>query len=81
MTAYASADQNPALYVVLHQFFTILARAEIEVRSNAWPNMPQDAAERVLEMYRRKAANIAEDLAQPLEDMLRRINEGRIEDE
>lgn len=81
MTAYASADQNPALYVVLHQFFTILARAEIEVRSSVWSNMPQGAAERVLEIYRRKAASIAEDLAQPLEDMLRRINEGRIEDE
>lgn len=81
MTAYASADQDPSLYVVLHQFFTILARAEIEVRSNSWSNMPQDAAERVLEMFRRKAANIAEDLAQPLEDMLRRISEGRIEDE
>lgn len=80
-TAYTCAEQNPALYVVLHQFFTILARAEIEVRSSAWPNLAQDAAERVLEIYRRKAANIAEDLAQPLEDMLRRINEGRIEDE
>lgn len=77
LTAYTGAERNAALYVVLHQIFTILGRAEIEVRSSVWPNLPQNAAERVLETFRRKASSIAEDLAEPLDDMLRRIDEGR----
>lgn len=71
--AYASAEQEPRITLILHQLFTILARAELEVRSAAWRDMPQGTADKVLERFRRKASAIGEDLADTLAGELEKL--------
>lgn len=73
--AYAIAEDEPRITLILHQLFTILARAELEVRSTAWPDLPSNAAERVLQLFRRKASAIGEDLADTLAAQAEKLSE------
>jgi len=78
--AYAAAEDEPIITIILHQLITILARAELEMRSIAWDDIPQGVTDKVLERFRKKASAIGEDLA---DSLTREINElsGNIEDE
>ena len=64
--AYAAAEEDPRIMVILHQIFTALARGELEVRSIAWRDVPPNTVDLVLERFRKKVSVIAEDLADSL---------------
>jgi len=68
--AYAASEEQPGIAIVLHQLFTILARAELEVRSTNWKDITGDSVTKVLERFRRRASMIGEDLADQLQQAL-----------
>lgn len=74
--AYNAGEDDPRITLILHQLFTILARAELEVRAASWPDLAEGVADLVLERFRRKASAIAEDLAEALA-----IELGKLQDE
>lgn len=74
--AYAAAEADPKITIILHQIITLLARAELEVRSMAWPDVPANAVDKVLERFRKKASMIGEDLADSLKMELAKIGDG-----
>jgi hypothetical protein len=74
--AYAVAEEDPRITILLHQMITLLARAELEVRSTIWPDLPQDATDKVLDRFRKKASMIGEDLAEALSAELSKLGEG-----
>ena len=65
--AYQAAEEEPSVAIVLHHLFTILARAELDLRSRDWPGISDDQVKRIFERYRRLASSIGEDLAEQLE--------------
>ncbi|MDD9991264.1 MAG: ATP-binding protein [Rhodospirillales bacterium] len=65
--AYSMADNDPKVTLVLHHLFTILARAELEVRSTPWNDVSGDVIDKVLSRFRRKVSAIGEDLAEALD--------------
>lgn len=73
--AYAMAEESPKITLVLHQLFTILARAELEVRSTPWKDVPPEHIDKIIERFRRKASAIAEDLADSLSEYSETFNE------
>ena len=75
-TAYAAAEEDPRITLILHQMLTLLSRAELEVRSTNWPDLTQDATDKVLERFRKKVSIIGEDLADTLESELRKFGKG-----
>ena len=68
--AYLAADKEPGITVVLHHLFTILARAELEVRSTPWSDLSAGALDKLFDRFRKKASAIGEDLAEELEEAL-----------
>ena len=64
--AYSMAEDDPRVTVVLHHLFTILARAELEVRSTPWGDISGDVIDKVLERFHRKVSAIGEDLSEAL---------------
>ena len=68
--AYLAAEKEPGITVVLHHLFTILARAELEVRSTPWNDISATALDKVFDRFRKKASAIGEDLADKLEETL-----------
>ena len=70
--AYEAAEDEPRIQIILHQIFTILARAELEVRTMKWGDLTTDQIDSVFERFRRKASATGEDLA---EDLKRALNE------
>ncbi len=73
-TAYAEAENEPRITIILHQLFTILARAELEVKTNEWDGLSSEVVEKVFDLFRRKASTIGEDLAETLEEELKGLN-------
>jgi len=73
-TAYAEAEDEPRITIILHQLFTILARAELEVKTNEWDGLSSEVVEKVFDLFRRKASTIGEDLAETLEEELKGLN-------
>ena len=71
--AYAAAEGDPKITIILHQIITVLARAELEVRSMTWPDVPSGTVDKVLERFRKKASMIGEDLADSLKMELAKI--------
>lgn len=71
--AYAAAETDPKITVVLHQVFTILARAELEVRTTTWPDLQSEVTTKVFDRFRRKASAIGEDLAESLASELKKF--------
>jgi hypothetical protein len=71
--AYAAAEADPKITVVLHQVFTILARAELEVRTAPWADLTPEVSTKVFERFRRKASAIGEDLAESLASELKKF--------
>lgn len=80
-TAYAAAENKPQITIILHQLVTILARAELEVRSTDWPDLPLNAADRVLERFRKKVSVIGEDLAESLANELAKLDNNQGKDD
>lgn len=66
----AAAEDTPNITVVLHHLFTILARAELEVRATNWPDVGKDQVDLIFDRFRKRASTFGEDLAQRLADML-----------
>jgi len=78
--AYAEAENEPRITIILHQLFTILARAELEVKTNEWDGLSPEIAEKVFDLFRRKASTIAEDLAETLAEELKRFSSAKEEE-
>jgi hypothetical protein len=70
----AAAQDDPRITIILYQMLTILARAELEVRSTTWPDVKTDQVEKVLDRFRRKASTFGEDLAESLGAELQKIS-------
>lgn len=68
--AYRAAEHTPNITVVLHHFFTILARAELEVRAANWPDVGKEQVDLVFDRFRKRTSTFGEDLAEGLADML-----------
>lgn len=64
--AYSLAEDDPRVTLVLHHLFTILARAELEVRSTPWGDVSGEVIDKVFLRFRRKVSAIGEDLAEVL---------------
>ncbi len=75
-TAYAEAENEPRITIILHQLFTILAKAESEVRTNAneWDGLSSEVVEKVFDLFRHTASTIGENLAKTLEEELKGLN-------
>ena len=74
----AAAEDTPAITVVLHHLFTILARAELEVRATNWRDVDKEQVDLVFDRFRKRTSIIGEDLAERLADML---NDGSADDD
>ena len=68
--AYLAAEKEPGITVVLHQLFTILARAELEVRSTPWSDLGPMVLDKLFDRFRKRVSAIGEDLAEELEEAL-----------
>ena len=68
--AYNAAEKEPNVTIILHHLFTILARAELEVRSTPWNDISADQLDKVFDRFRKKASAIGEDLAEHLSEAL-----------
>ena len=68
--AYIAAEREPGITVVLHHLFTILARAELEMRSTPWSDLSPMVLDKLFDRFRKKASAIGEDLAEELEEAL-----------
>ena len=68
--AYLAGEKEPGITVVLHHLFTILARAELEVRSTPYSDLSASVSDKVFDRFRKKASAIGEDLAEELEEAL-----------
>ena len=79
--AYAQAEIEPRITIILHQLFTILARAELEVKTNQWEELNSSMIEKVFNLFRRKASAIADDLADTLEEELKKLDSVQHESE
>ena len=69
--AYRASEQAQDITIVLHHLFTILARAELEVRSTRWPDVRQEHVDIIFDRFRKRTSMIGEDLAEHLADTLR----------
>lgn len=78
--AYALAENEPSITLILHQLFTILSRAELEVRSSQWRNIPPSTVDEIFKIFRRKVSTIGEDLADTLAAEASRINQDEEDD-
>lgn len=76
--AYRASEDAPAITVVLHHLFTILARAELEVRATNWPDVSQKDVDKIFDRFRKRTSIIGEDLAEHFVDLL---NDGSIDDD
>lgn len=74
----AAAENTPAITVVLHHLFTILARAELEVRATNWTDIEREQVDLIFDRFRKRTSIIGEDLAEHLADML---DEGSSDDD
>lgn len=78
--AYSAAEIEPRITVVLHQLFTILARAELEVRSIPYQDLNQDQTDRIFDRFRKKASAFGEELAEDLAKALTDISDADDDD-
>ena len=68
--AYRASEREPSVAIVLHQLFTILARAELDIRTAEWTDLNDDQIKKVFERYRRRVSTIGEEFAEHLETAL-----------
>lgn len=68
--AYLAAEKEPGITIVLHHLFTILARAELEVRATPWNDVGPTVLDKLFDRFRKKASAIGEDLSEELEKAL-----------
>ena len=75
LEAYDAASRHPSVTVVLNHLFSVLGRAELDVRSRSWPNLSAEQVDRFFDTFRKRVAIIAEDLADQLKDTLFEIGD------
>lgn len=75
LEAYDVASRHPSITVVLNHLFSVLGRAELDVRSRKWPNLTDEQVDRFFDTYRKRVAIVAEDLADQLKDTLGEIGD------
>jgi len=80
--AYAAAEEEPRITIILHQLFTILApRSELEILSMpSIPGMTRDQVKRIMDRFKSRASMIGEDLADALKRQMEEVS-GESEDE
>ena len=69
--AYKASEDSPDITIVLHHLFTILARAELEVRAMPDPSIRQEHVDKTFDRFRVRSSTIGEDLADHLAATLR----------
>ena len=70
LEAYDAASRHPTVTVVLNHLFSVLGRAELDVRSRNWPGLTAEQVDRFFDTFRKRVSIIAEDLADQLKDTL-----------
>lgn len=70
--AYSAAEQESSVTIVLHQLFTILARAELEVRSTPWKDVSKEDVDKIFDRFRKRVSTVGEDLAEHLISALKK---------
>ncbi len=70
-----AASRHPSVTVILNHLFTILGRAELDVRSRNWPHLSGEQVDRFFDTLRKRASIIGEDLADQLKDTLQNIGD------
>ncbi len=70
--AYEASEKDARITLILHQLFYILARAELEVKSNDY-NISPSTVDKIFSIFRRKTSGLAEDLADSLDDELKEL--------
>ena len=78
--AYNAAEKEPNVTIILYHLLTILARAELEVRSTPWGDIPTDHIDKVFDRFRKKVSAIGEDLAEKLSEALNDNSHGDAEE-
>ena len=68
-----AAESDAKITVILYQLFTILSRAELEVRTTQWNDVSTSVVEKVMDRFRKRASIIGEDLAESLAEELRKL--------
>ncbi len=72
--ASVAAETDAKITVILYQLFTILSRAELEVRTTQWNDVTTSVVEKVMDRFRKRASIIGEDLAESLAEELRKLS-------
>jgi len=72
--ASLAAESDAKITVILYQLFTILSRAELEVRTIQWNDVSTSVVEKVMDRFRRRASIIGEDLAESLAEEFRKLS-------
>ena len=61
--AYRASESSPDITIVLHHLFTILARAELEVRAMPDRGISKEDVDKIFDRFRVRSSTIGEDLA------------------
>lgn len=68
-------EENPKSAMLMYQFFAILSRAELEIRTTPWKDVSTKDAEIVLDKFRRAVSVIGENVAISIDEALRKIKQ------
>lgn len=79
--AYEEAEKAPQITIILHQIFTVLAKAELEIKRNQWEGIPSGMAEKVFDEFRNQASIYGEVFAKSLQKELRKFDDIIAEEE
>jgi hypothetical protein len=72
--AYKEAETDARITLLLHQFLTIIGRAELEVRTTHRGNLPEKEVDNLFKEFRRCAGEIAERLADDLPQEMSKLS-------
>jgi len=79
--AFQASEGNPEAAIILYQLIAIISRAEMEVRTTAWPNISSKVVDKIFDIFRRKASTIGEDVADSLNEEITNLKNGGMEEE
>jgi len=72
--AYKEAETDARITLLLHQFLTIIGRAELEVRTTHRGSLPEREVDNLFKQFRRCASEIAERLADDLPEEMGKLS-------
>lgn len=79
--ALEASEGNPEAAIILYQLIAIVSRAEMEVRTTPWPNISPKVIDKIFEILRRKISTIGEDVADSLNEEIKNLKNGGIQEE